>query len=168
MVRETDHKATAPTSLKCGVVTVSDSAAAGTEDDLTGPYIVKFLEKNNFTVIFSEIVPDEQEQIVQQLTSLIDNSVDILIFTGGTGISSRDITVDAVQPYFTKDIPGFGELFRMLSYEEIGSKTMLSRVCAGVIDKAVVFCVPGSPKAVKLAMDLILKEAGHLVKHARS
>jgi molybdenum cofactor biosynthesis protein B len=94
------------------------------------------------------------------------NAVDVVITTGGTGLAPRDVTIEAVQPLFQKELPGFGELFRLISYEQIGSSAMLTRASSGLIDNTAIFCLPGSPNAVKLAIEaLILPELQHVLLH---
>jgi molybdenum cofactor biosynthesis protein B len=96
------------------------------------------------------------------------NDVDAAVFCGGTGITSSDVTIEAVTPFLEKILHGFGEIFRRLSYDEIGSSAVLSRAVAGVANGKAIFCIPGSPNAVRLCLEkLILPEAGHIVKHAR-
>ncbi|MCL4346535.1 MAG: molybdenum cofactor biosynthesis protein MoaB, partial [Candidatus Thermoplasmatota archaeon] len=108
------------------------------------------------------------ESIRSALYNMLNEKCDVIIFTGGTGITSRDITYESVEPELNKKIPGFGELFRFLSYQEIGSAAMMSRAFAGVVRGKVVFCLPGSPDGVRLAMDrLILPEIGHAIREAR-
>lgn len=119
--------------------------------------------------MYRRVVPDDLESIRNLMRDLIGRpDVDVVVATGGTGFSPRDVSVEAVSPLFARSIDGFGELFRMLSYEQIESAAMLSRACAGVADDTVIFVVPGSPKAVRLALErLILPEIGHLVGQIR-
>ncbi|TDQ40744.1 MogA/MoaB family molybdenum cofactor biosynthesis protein [Aureibacillus halotolerans] len=150
--------------VHCAVVTISDTRT--TDTDSSGGAMLQMLENAGHAVTQYTIVPDEHERIVLALsTALEDPDVQIILMNGGTGISPRDVTVETVQPLFDKELVGFGELFRMLSYhEEIGSASLLSRATAGVINNKVVFCTPGSTKAVKLAMErLILPELVHLI-----
>ena len=116
-------------------------------------------------VIEREIEVDDRDLVRQRLeTWLRDLRPDLILTTGGTGVGPRDMTPEAVRPLFDQELPGFGELFRWLSHQQIGSAAMLSRACAGVAGGSVVFVLPGSPKAVQLAMDeLILPEVGHLL-----
>jgi molybdenum cofactor biosynthesis protein B len=114
------------------------------------------------------LIPDEAEEIRSHLTRLASEQVEVVVINGGTGISNRDNTFDAVQNMIETSIPGFGELFRMLSYQDIGPAAMLSRATAGLIGNMVVFSLPGSRGAVDLAMqELILPQIGHLVSEIR-
>jgi len=154
-----EHAANTP--ARCAVVTVSDTRTEDT--DTSGAFIRTALNDAGFTVVHYTIVPDEPTRIDTLLDTLPD-SVDAILTNGGTGISARDQTVDAVERRIEKPLPGFGELFRMLSYEEIGAGAMLSRAMAGVLRDTLVFAMPGSTNAVKLAMtQLILPELKHLV-----
>ena len=161
------HRAQAPGQLACAVVTVSDTRTLA--DDRSGQTVVELLEAAGHRVAERVIVPDEPEPLaaaVRRLASLV--GVDAVLLTGGTGIAARDQTPDTVAGLLTKELPGYGELFRVLSYQEIGAAAMLSRACGGLIDQTVVLLMPGSTAAVRLAMErLILPELGHLVEHAR-
>ncbi|MFM7283159.1 MAG: molybdenum cofactor biosynthesis protein B, partial [Planctomycetia bacterium] len=127
-------------------------------------------ESAQHLVVRRELVKDERDQIrAAVLASAEDASVDLVITTGGTGIAPRDVTYPVLLELFESDIPGFGELFRQLSFAQIGSATILSRACAGVVRGKVVIALPGSPRAVDLAMQqIVLPEAGHLVTQSRS
>jgi len=157
-----EHKETAPHSVPCAVVTVSDSKTEAT--DRGGPTIRASLEKAGHGVAWSRVVRDEVLEIRAAVeAALADRGVLAVVLTGGTGIARRDVTVEALQPILEKDLPGFGELFRMLSFREIGSAAMLSRALAGIARGKPIFALPGSPAAVKLAMDeLVVKELGHM------
>lgn len=151
--------------VKCAVLIVSDTRNKNT--DKSGKLIKEMLKEKDYEVTAYEIVPDEHEIIKAAVKLLVKNSdVEALILSGGTGIAMRDVTIEAVQPLFSKELPGFGEIFRMLSYQEdIGSKSILSRATCGVIHHRLVFVIPGSTGAVKLAMEkLILPELIHGVK----
>jgi molybdenum cofactor biosynthesis protein B len=149
------------------VLTVSDSRSL--EDDRSGKIAVDELEKVGHTIAARELVHDEHAAIVAMVTKwAADESVDAIVVTGGTGPSRRDMTPEAVLPLMAASMPGFGELFRQLSYEEIGAAAMLSRAEAGWIDvgdlRTPIFLLPGSPKAVTLAMQkLIVVQLGHLL-----
>jgi molybdenum cofactor biosynthesis protein B len=144
-------------------VTVSDSKTEAT--DRGGPAIRAALDAAGHRVAWSRVVRDEVLEIRSALeAALQDGSVQAVILTGGTGVARRDVTVEAVRPVLEKELPGFGELFRLLSFREIGSSAMLSRALAGVARAKPVFALPGSPAAVRLAMEeLVVKELGHLV-----
>jgi molybdopterin adenylyltransferase len=160
-----DHRQQAKTSVKCAVLTVSDTRTK--ETDKSGHLMVELLEKHGHSIEQYEVIQDEITLIQEMIKRVCaNNNVEAVLINGGTGIARRDVTIEAIQPLFAKEIPGFGELFRMLSYQlDIGSASMLSRAIAGVLNNRVVFSTPGSSKAVKLAMEeLILPELGHAVR----
>jgi len=127
------------------------------------------LRKARHTVLFRKIVSDDPTMIAEGIRDAIDRAdLDVVIFCGGTGITPSDVTIETITPFLEKILPGFGEIFRRLSYDEIGSAAILSRAIAGIARGKAVFCIPGSPNAVQLCLSrLILPEAGHLIKHAR-
>ncbi len=161
-----DHKAAAPARVRVFVLTVSDTRTDDT--DTSGFAICELLKDAGHQVAGKAIEKDEPARVaelVRQQAAIAD--VDAIITTGGTGLTSRDSTFEAIDALLTKRLPGFGELFRMLSYEEIGSAAMLSRACAGTIGQVVVISLPGSEKAVRLAMSkLVIPELAHLVQQA--
>jgi len=161
------HKAEAPKSLGCAVVTVSDTRTL--ETDTGGGEVVRRLEVAGHQVVAREIIPDEPSQMKPLLERLrSDPQVDAVLMTGGTGISSRDQTFETVASLLTKPLPGYGELFRWLSYNEIGAAAMLSRATGGLMGNTLLLTMPGSRPAVQLAMEkIILPELGHLVREAR-
>jgi molybdenum cofactor biosynthesis protein B len=165
-VSHIEHKAQSPTSIRCAVLTVSDTRTDAT--DTGGRAIVTLLTEAGHQVVAKTILRDEPLQVQRVILEHIANEdarVQAIITTGGTGITSRDSTYEAVMALFEKQLDGFGELFRMLSYQEIGASAMLSRACAGVLRRRVIVAVPGSEHAVRLAMTkLILPELGHLVR----
>jgi molybdenum cofactor biosynthesis protein B len=156
------HRKDAPRSVRCFVLTISDTRDEA--NDTSGKAIVAALADAGHVVIGRGIVrddPSEVRRVVQQHAP----AVQAIVMTGGTGITSRDSTYEAVAAMLDKRIDGFGELFRMLSYEQVGSAAMLSRACAGTIGRTAIFSLPGSEAAVRLAMDkLILPELGHVVR----
>ncbi len=158
-----EHKEKGRMAVACGVITVSDTRTE--ETDTSGKLIQAMLADGGHTVKAYHIVPDDPERIRPLLESVLArDEVQAVIVNGGTGISRRDLTFDALAGMLEKTLPGFGELFRALSYEEIGSAALLSRAAAGTIGGCVVFSVPGSSGAVRLAMErLILPEMGHIV-----
>ncbi len=160
------HKAAAPVSVRCHVVTISDTRTADT--DTGGRAIADLLAAAGHIVIGRVIIKDDPDQIrgtIERLLAVPD--MQAIITTGGTGISSRDSTYEVVAAMLHKRLDGFGELFRMLSYHDIGPAAMLSRACAGSIAGRIVVSLPGSEAAVRLAMDkLVLPELGHLVREA--
>ena len=161
-----EHKAQAPPSVRCVVITVSDSR---TEDsDTGGRAIVELLEAAGHVVASRTIVRDDPEAVRGTIERQLANpNVQVIITTGGTGITSRDSTYEAVSQLLQKKLDGFGELFRMLSYEQIGSAAMMSRATAGLVAGHIVISLPGSEPAVRLAMErLLIPELGHLVQQA--
>jgi len=168
------HKAEAPKHLGFAVIICSTSrykefSETGRLNDPSGDLIVKILRENGHRVTMRRIVSDDKTQIQRILMrALKSRKTDVIITSGGTGLSTRDIAIEAVQPLLDKEIPGFGEIFRILSYEKIGSAAILTRALAGVAKGKVIFCLPGSPQSVSLALEkLIIPEASHIVKHAR-
>ena len=161
------HRSEAPQTIGCVVITVSDTRTI--ETDTGGQTVVDLLSEAGHQVLARHIIPDEPAPMRELLESLRDQAdVDAVLMTGGTGIGSRDQTFETVSRLLDKPLPGYGELFRMLSYEEIGPAAMLSRATAGLIGRTVLLTMPGSRAAVRLAMEkLILPELGHLVREAR-
>jgi molybdenum cofactor biosynthesis protein B len=161
------HRRAAPTVLGFALITVSDTRTAG--DDVSGRTLADMVRSAGHRVESTGLVPDDVAAIRRVLLqALALDGVDAVVLTGGTGFSPRDVTLDAVGPLLETPIEGFGELFRMLSYQQVGSAAMLSRAAAGLAGSRAVFLLPGSPKAVALAMEkLILPEAGHLLGQAR-
>ncbi len=160
------HRQAAKRQVSAAVVTVSDTRS--TETDTGGASVQQLLEGAGHRVVERRIVPDEPAAITAVFHELSGRSdVEALVFTGGTGVAPRDITPDTLEPLLDRVIPGFGELFRALSYQEIGSAALLSRALAGLTQGRVVFVLPGSRGAVKLALEkLLLPELGHLVAEA--
>lgn len=160
MIPHPDSKAIA---INCAIVTVSDTRTSQT--DKSGQLIQQLLVEAGHNIVAYTIVKDEPIEIEQKLTEFDNNSVlEVIIFNGGTGIAPRDTTYDVISSQLEKTLPGFGEIFRYLSYQEIGSRAIASRAVAGVKNKKLLFSLPGSSNAVKLAMtDLILPEINHLV-----
>jgi molybdopterin adenylyltransferase len=150
-------------AINCAVVTVSDTRTPKT--DRSGALIQQLLQSAGHIIGQYQIIPDEPRQICEILTSAIEpRSIQAIIFNGGTGISPRDNTYEAISGLLTKTLPGFGEIFRWLSYQEIGSRAISSRAIAGSYQHLLVFSLPGSQGAVKLGMEkLILPELIHLV-----
>jgi molybdenum cofactor biosynthesis protein B len=161
------HRRTAPTILGFAFITVSDTRTA--KDDVSGRTLADLALGAGHRVEFSRIVLDDVAAIRRAAREALSlDVVDVVVLTGGTGFSPRDVTLDAVEPLLETRIDGFGELFRMLSWQQVGSAAMLSRAAAGLAAGRAVFLLPGSTKAVVLAMEtLILPEAGHLLSQAR-
>jgi molybdenum cofactor biosynthesis protein B len=159
-----EHKAQAPRAVRCVVCTVSDSKTA--ETDTSGQVLQALLTGAGHEVVGYQVVRDEPSQVHAVVHAACTNpAVQAVLFTGGTGITSRDQTFEAIDALLEKRLPGFGELFRMLSYQEIGPAAMLSRAQAGVRAGRLVVSLPGSPAACRLALErLLLPELGHLVR----
>jgi molybdenum cofactor biosynthesis protein B len=161
-----EHKASAKASVKLGIVTVSDTRTL--ETDTSGLLIDQIATQAGHEVAWRKIVRDEPVEIQNVIAqSQLDPSIQAVLITGGTGISPRDQTVETLEKLFTKQIPGYGELFRWLSFQEIGPACILSRATGGLIGPLVVLLMPGSRAAVKLAMEqIIVPELPHLVREA--
>lgn len=160
-----EHKANAPENSSVGILTVSTTR--GLAEDESGHWIAKTAKKEGHVIACHRVVTDAVAAIRSAVLEIIEEDhPDILLINGGTGISPKDLTIEAVQPLIQKELPAFSTLFAYLSFEQIDSAAIMSRAMAGVIGKTVVFCMPGSIKACKLACSsLIFPEAGHLVKH---
>ncbi len=155
------HKEGAPASVKCAVITISDSRTAQTDE--SGKLIRDLFQKSGHSVLFTAVVKDEPKAILDAVEQA-SWTCEAIVTNGGTGLSNRDVTIPTLFPTFERILPGFGELFRSLSYASIGSAAMLSGAVAGVYHGRLVFCVPGSPDASRLAMEkLILPELGHAI-----
>jgi molybdopterin adenylyltransferase len=154
-------------AINCAIITVSDTRTI--ETDRSGQIIQQLLEDAGHQVVEYTIIKDEPEQIKAWLFKLNSNiEIDSIIVSGGTGIAPRDTTYDVISSYIDKTLPGFGEIFRWLSFQEIGSRAIASRAVAGVKNNCLIFSLPGSSNAVKLAMSqLILPELNHLVKQLK-
>jgi molybdenum cofactor biosynthesis protein B len=158
-----EHKAHAPVHVSAFVVTCSDSRDESKDE--SGRVLRELLEGEGHSVSGYRVIKDEPEAIRAMLKEAQEVGARAVIFTGGTGIGRRDSTVETLQGLFEKTLPGFGELFRMLSFQEIGSAAMMSRATAGTYQGMILFSLPGSPKAVRLALrKLILPELGHAVR----
>jgi molybdenum cofactor biosynthesis protein B len=163
-VSHTDHRSRGPAVVGCFVLTVSDTRTAHT--DTSGQAIRTLLQDAGHVVTGHAIVPDEPAQVTATVTEwLAHPATRVIVTTGGTGITARDGTFEAVDGLFEKRLEGFGELFRMLSFQEIGPPAMLSRATAGTVGRKAIFLLPGSEAAVRLALSrLVLPELGHVVQ----
>lgn len=161
-----EHRVHAPASVSCGVVTISDTRTL--ETDTSGAAIADLLARAGHTVAARRIVVDDAKAVADAVRDVLAFGADAVITTGGTGIARRDTTYEAIAGLLERTLPGFGELFRTLSFQDVGSAAMLSRATAGTVGRAVVFVLPGSEAAVRLAMEkLILPELGHIVRELR-
>ena len=160
-----EHKDSAPKSVTLGIISVSTTRTL--ENDHSGNWMHQQAEAEGHQVVFHQVVPDDSETITRTIREVIQKQKPrVLLLTGGTGISSRDVTIEAVRPLLSKELSAFGPLFAQLSFNQIDSAALLSRATAGLIDQTVLFCMPGSLKACQLACkSLIFPELGHLVRH---
>ena len=168
------HKTHAPKTLNFAVFICSTSRYQQMQKgeqvtDVSGDTIEFLLKNAGHNVLFRRVVSDDKAMIEHAVKSVLDNpGVDAAIFCGGTGVTHSDVTIEAVSPFFEKTLPGFGEFFRRLSYEKVGSAAVMSRAVAGVAKGKALFCIPGSPDAARVSVEsLISSEAPHIVKHAR-
>lgn len=165
-----EHKENAPKKFRFAVVTISDTASRGEKEDTSGKFLVEELERAGHERVLYEIVPDEKMEIIGAIVDAFRAGADVVVTSGGTGITSRDITMESVRPLFDKEL-SFGEIFRLVSYGEIGTAAVMTRATAGIIKSSgrvmAVFCLPGSLGAAKTGIKIILNEAGHVLKHGR-
>lgn len=168
MSLERHREAAAAESLGFATLVVSDARTAAS--DRSGPLVAERVAAAGHRAVERRLAANQVEAVRRELGALLaDERVDVVVVCGGTGLASRDVTVEAVRPLLARELPGFGELFRALSFQEIGAAAMLSRATAGVASGRAVFVLPGSPPAVALALDrLILPEAAHLLEQVRS
>jgi len=159
------HKKSAPDSVRLGIMSISSSRTAA--EDKSGQWIGKRARKEGHRVVFYTVIPDDAATISKTLLQAIDSDgPDAILITGGTGISPKDVTIEAVRPLFEKELTAFSPIFAQLSFEDIDSAALLSRSTAGIVSGTVVFCMPGSLKACQLACKaLIFPELGHIVGH---
>ncbi len=161
------HKKNLPQDIKIAVISVSTTRKLS--EDKSGAWIKKQAKKEGHEVIIHQVVTDD----IQAITELTEHVIqkicpDAIIMTGGTGLSPKDVTIEAIKPRFEKELTAFGVLFAQLSFEEIDSAAILSRATAGIINNTIIFCMPGSIKACKLACkNLIFPELGHILKHIK-
>jgi molybdenum cofactor biosynthesis protein B len=160
-----DHRANAPRLAAVAVLSVSSSRSLDT--DTSGHWIAEQAQKEGHRVVAHQVVPDEKSTIKQTVLHILaEYKPSAIIVTGGTGISPKDLTIEALQPLFIKELTSFGSLFAHLSHDQVGAAAMISRATAGIIGSALVFCLPGSLKACQLACQaLIFPELGHLLAH---
>jgi molybdenum cofactor biosynthesis protein B len=167
------HKHDVPKDISFALVIVSDSRynqfinGEKINDD-TSPLVRNILYKKNYKLNSHQYVPDDKGKITKQLLHLLSSEINVIIFSGGTGLGLRDVTIETIEPLFEKKIPGFGELLRKLSYDKIKSASMLSRATAGILKNKIIYCIPGSPNAAEIALEeLIIPESGHILKHLK-
>jgi molybdenum cofactor biosynthesis protein B len=168
------HKQDIKGNIRFALITVSTSRfnkygsvrSPHEAEDLSGDLMFSLVKDNGDEVVSYSLVPDDATIIRNLIFRSINEDVNVIVTSGGTGLSPDDVTIEAISPLFHKEIQGFGEYFRYLSIGQIGSSVVLTRACAGIVKNKVIFCLPGSPNAVKLAFsEVILPEAGHILKH---
>ena len=154
---------------KCGSESGSENFSKPEDtDDISGQVMHDIITKNGHHVVKYSLISDELDEIQDTIISATNTNSDVIITSGGTGLASRDVTIESVTPMLDKQMPGFGELFRHKSIRQIGTSVILTRAIAGVIKNKAIFCLPGSPNAARLALEeIIMPEAGHIVKHTR-
>ena len=167
------HRKNVPREIKCGVITLSDSKFEdyqknkNSSSDLSGQLLVENL-KPKYELVDYSIIPDDSKMLLETIEEMIiSKNIAVIITTGGTGIGSRDITVETLKEIFEKELSGFGEIFRAESYKELGAGAILSRATAGVYKNSIIIAMPGSPNAVQLGIDIIFNELGHLARHLK-
>ena len=168
------HKAHAPKTLNFAVFICSTSRYQAMQrgeqtTDVSGDTIESLLKAAGHRVLFRRVISDDKVMIEHAVKSVLGNEgADAAIFCGGTGVTHSDVTIETVLPFMDKSLPGFGEFFRRLSYDKVGSAAVMSRAVAGVAKGKALFCIPGSPDAVRISVELLISpEASHIVKHAR-
>jgi molybdenum cofactor biosynthesis protein B len=169
-----EHKAHAPKSVNFAVFICSTSRYQAMQrgeqaTDVSGDTIEALLKDAGHRVLFRRVLSDDKDMIEHAVKSVLDNpGVDAAVFSGGTGVTGSDVTIEVVSPFLEKTLPGFGEFFRRLSYDKVGSAAVMSRAVAGVAKGKALFCIPGSPDAARISVELLISpEAAHIVKHAR-
>jgi molybdenum cofactor biosynthesis protein B len=170
----TEHKSGAPSDIRFAVVVVSDSRyrqfeKTGKIEDESSSIAKRLIEQRGYEITKKEIVPDDGARIIGTMLELVScDDCDVIVTIGGTGLSRRDVTIESVHKLVEKEVVGFGEFFRSLSLQRIGTASMLSRASASVIAGKIVFCLPGSPQSIELGLgELVLPEIGHMLKHVR-
>lgn len=169
------HRHGEPSKIAFAIVTISTSRYYARErgekiEDVSFQVArSRIEEKRGYTLAAYRLIPDDTEKILAEITNLVEREdIDVVVTIGGTGPSPTDVTIETIRPMFQKELEGFGQIFRFLSYQEIGSAAFLSNATAGIINGKVIFCLPGSPSAVRLAFEkLILPEVGHILALVR-
>ncbi len=168
------HKEGAKKHYKCAILTISTSKywkrEKGEEHigDESGEIARELVTKSGHEVVYYDVVPDREDKIYEGISKALSSDAEFVITSGGTGLTKSDITIEVVSKIMDKEMPGFGELFRLKSYKEVGTAAVLSRAIGGVINQKAIFCLPGSPDAVRLALkEIIMPEIAHIMKHVR-
>ena len=145
---------------RAAVLTISDKGSQGLREDKSGPAVSSFLQENGYEVVYTTIIPDEREEIMAKFRELAGQSIALIVSTGGTGFSKRDVTPEALQAVCQRMIPGFGEAMRYAS-SQITDRAWLSRACAGILDNSILIALPGSPKAAVENLEAVIKPLKH-------
>jgi len=154
--------------IKANFAIVSVSSSRTIKEDDAGDLMVELIEKEGHKAVFRTLVKDDKTIIQDTIKQIIEQDVDVIVTSGGTGLGKKDVTIEALKPSFEKEIQGFSILFMTLGFDDVGTPAMLSRATAGIVNGKVIFCIPGSPKACKLALKkLIIPEVGHIIKHIK-
>ncbi|MHA1777902.1 MAG: molybdenum cofactor biosynthesis protein [Promethearchaeia archaeon] len=161
------HLSKLPLQIRAKVIMMSDSLTAVSEKkreklDKSGKIAEQLIKNNEIEWVGMEYCSDDIDPLHELLESYIKEKIELIITIGGTGISQRDITIEAASPFIEKELPGFGELFRYQTYKSVGTVSIMTRALAGIHGKSVIVCLPGSPNAVELGINLILKEIQHI------
>lgn len=168
-----EHRHAAPNDVKVSIITVSSSKYQEINngekaDDKSGKIISEMVKKAGYQIVSQKIINDDIKMIRLTLfKDIYTKNADVVILTGGTGISHRDVTIESIRPLFDKELEGFGEIFRNISFQQVGSPAHLSRATAGVISNRLVYCLPGSPNAMEPALKIILPELPHALSMAK-
>lgn len=169
-----EHKEKAQDKINFAVITISTSrfekiSKKESFSNEAFDILRNLLSKSGFSILFEKIIPDNSKMIKETIYEILKKpDIDIIITMGGTGIAPSDLTIETITPILEKELQGFGEIFRMLSYNEIGSPALLTRAKAGILKYKPIFCLPGSPQAVEMALKkMIIPEAGHILKHIK-
>ena len=168
------HKRGAKKHYKCAILSISTSKYWNKEKgeadigDLSGEIAKELVTKSGHEVVYYNVVPDKEDKIYEDISKVLNTDADFIVTSGGTGLTKSDVTIEVISKLLNKEMPGFGEIFRLKSYEEIGTAAILSRAIAGVIGGKTIFCLPGSPDAVRVALsEIIMPEIAHIMKHVR-
>ena len=168
------HKRGAKKHYKCAILIISTSKYGNKEKgeadigDLSGEIAKELVTKSGHEVVYYNVVPDKEDKIYEDISKALNTDADFIVTSGGTGLTKSDVTIEVISKLLNKEMPGFGEIFRLKSYEEIGTAAILSRAIAGVMWGKTIFCLPGSPDAVRVALsEIIMPEIAHIMKHVR-
>lgn len=161
-----EHRKHAPQKVNFTIIVVSDAVSSGKREDTSGKIALETIREHGHNIIELKIIPNNENEIRNTVKSFSNNS-DVILVIGGTGLSNKDLSVDVLQPLFSRRLEGFGEIFRYETYKVRGTVAWLSRADAGIIDNSIVFIIPGSPDAVNIALKIILPEIGHAVSQMK-